>query len=116
MTLFEGLPYTEWDIRGLAKSVALQSQRSFKFNAKLYEGYHHARTIGNREREWKGEERAARTFVFEKLGGRRRGKAVIVEKRESEDEEGDEEVWDEEDDDDEVMEEDEEEEGKEEDT
>lgn len=44
-------------------------QRSFRFRADAYPGYKHARTLGNVEGErggkWRGEEREARTFIFE---------------------------------------------------
>ncbi|KAF3938637.1 hypothetical protein ABW19_dt0203814 [Dactylella cylindrospora] len=71
ITLFDGLPYSRWNLRELAKSIGLQSRRSFKFDVGLYPGYKHARTIGNRDREgdWKGEERSARTYVFEVARG-----------------------------------------------
>ncbi|KKY20515.1 putative protein of unknown function DUF2431 [Diplodia seriata] len=69
VTLFEGEPYTLWNIRDLARHVGLKVQRSFKFHAAAYPGYRHARTLGNVEGEmggkWRGEERSARTYIFE---------------------------------------------------
>jgi len=67
VTLFNGLPYSLWDIRALAKSVGLHCQRSFKFQSDAYPGYRHARTLGNIDGEnaWKGETRDARSYVFE---------------------------------------------------
>ncbi|KAK7538977.1 hypothetical protein IWX49DRAFT_599668 [Phyllosticta citricarpa] len=67
VTLFEGEPYTLWNVRDLARHVGLKVQRSFRFQFDAYPGYKHARTLGNIEGGggWKGEERAARTFVFE---------------------------------------------------
>jgi len=67
VTLFDGLPYTLWNLRALAKSSGLQSQRSFKFQSNVYPGYRHARTLGNinGESAWKGENRAARSCIFE---------------------------------------------------
>lgn len=68
ITLFEGEPYTLWNIRDLARhSGALEVQRSFKFAADAYPGYSHARTLGNIEGGggWKGEDRAARSYVFQ---------------------------------------------------
>ncbi|KAF3923949.1 hypothetical protein AA313_de0209731 [Arthrobotrys entomopaga] len=67
VTLFEGLPYTQWNIRELAKSCGLACTRSFKFDGSVYVGYTHMRTIGARDRQgdWKGEERGARSFIFE---------------------------------------------------
>ncbi|KAI0013624.1 hypothetical protein F4779DRAFT_344649 [Xylariaceae sp. FL0662B] len=71
VTLFEGEPYTLWNIRDLARHSGLQVQRSFRFQASAYPGYRHARTLGvvkNRHGEagggWKGEDRAARSYVF----------------------------------------------------
>ena len=77
VTLFEGEPYTLWNIRDLARHAGLQVQRSFKFQASIYGGYRHARTLGvvhgkdgNGEGDhgWKGEERAARSYVFVRKG------------------------------------------------
>lgn len=74
VTLFEGEPYTLWNIRDLARHVGLKVGRSFKFSAEAYPGYRHARTLGNIEGDggWKGEDRPARTYVFEEAeeGGR----------------------------------------------
>ncbi|KAL9014845.1 MAG: hypothetical protein Q9173_000512 [Seirophora scorigena] len=68
VTIFEGEPYSLWNIRDLARHVGLQVGRSFKFHAEAYQGYRHARTLGNIEggRGWKGEDRDARTYVFER--------------------------------------------------
>ncbi|PTB67837.1 hypothetical protein BBK36DRAFT_1193951 [Trichoderma citrinoviride] len=71
VTLFEGEPYTLWNIRDLGRHAGLQLERSFRFQAAAYPGYHHARTFGvvrNKKGEesggWKGEDRPARSFVF----------------------------------------------------
>ncbi|KAI4870931.1 hypothetical protein F4820DRAFT_402424 [Hypoxylon rubiginosum] len=71
VTLFEGEPYTLWNIRDLARHSGLRVERSFRFQASAYPGYHHARTLGvvkNKNGEagggWKGEDRAARSYVF----------------------------------------------------
>jgi 25S rRNA (uracil2634-N3)-methyltransferase len=75
VTLFEGHPYTLWNIRDLARHSGLAVEKSFKFQSKAYPGYHHARTVGaikNKQGElgggWKGEERAARSFIFMRKG------------------------------------------------
>ncbi|KAK6506822.1 hypothetical protein TWF481_005282 [Arthrobotrys musiformis] len=84
VTLFTGKPYDDWNLRELAKSVGLECVRSFKFDAAVYAGYRHVRTIGFREREgdWKGEERGARSFVFAvKDDGRRRRRDVKSNKK-----------------------------------
>ena len=77
VTLFEGEPYTLWNIRDLARHCGLQMVESFKFPWSAYPGYKHARTIGDitdgkdrndegkRKGAWRGEERDARCFVME---------------------------------------------------
>ncbi|KAK0753141.1 hypothetical protein B0T18DRAFT_433992 [Schizothecium vesticola] len=74
VTLFEGEPYTLWNVRDLARHAGLAVERSFRFQAEAYPGYRHARTLGVVRREggkgeeargaWRGEERAARSYVF----------------------------------------------------
>ncbi|KAI2615468.1 hypothetical protein GGR54DRAFT_642230 [Hypoxylon sp. NC1633] len=71
VTLFEGEPYTLWNIRDLARHCGLQVGRSFRFQTSAYPDYHHARTLGvvkSKSGEvgggWKGEDRAARSYVF----------------------------------------------------
>ncbi|KND92162.1 25S rRNA (uridine-N(3))-methyltransferase [Tolypocladium ophioglossoides CBS 100239] len=75
VTLFEGEPYTLWNVRDLARHAGLAVERSFRFQPAAYPGYRHARTCGvvrNRKGEvgggWKGEERAARSYVFRRKG------------------------------------------------
>ncbi|KAI4726815.1 hypothetical protein E4T49_05495 [Aureobasidium sp. EXF-10728] len=70
VTLFEGEPYTLWNIRDLARHSGLEVQRSFRFQADAYPGYAHARTLGNIEGGggWKGEERPSRSYVFQHKG------------------------------------------------
>ena len=67
VTLFTGQPYELWNVRDLARHVGLVVQRSFRFDWGVYPGYEHRRTLGNVEGGggWKGEERSARTFIFE---------------------------------------------------
>jgi 25S rRNA (uracil2634-N3)-methyltransferase len=71
VTLFESEPYTLWNIKDLGRHAGLQLERSFRFKADVYPGYHHARTFGvvkNKKGEegkgWKGEDRPARSYVF----------------------------------------------------
>lgn len=84
VTLFEGEPYTLWSIRDLARHSGLAVFRSFAFDARLYKGYAHSRTVGDirkkretggkaqaeagedgpRKEGWKGEDRRARTYVL----------------------------------------------------
>ncbi|KAL5051236.1 hypothetical protein BDW71DRAFT_85188 [Aspergillus fruticulosus] len=71
VTLFEGEPYTLWNIRDLARHAGLRVVTSFKFPWACYRGYSHARTLGEIEGKdgrrggWRGEDRAARMYVFE---------------------------------------------------
>jgi len=77
VTLFEGEPYTLWNIRDLARHSGLKVIESFKFPWSAYPGYQHARTIGDitsgkdrnedgkRKGAWRGEERDARCYVLE---------------------------------------------------
>lgn len=78
VTLFEGEPYTLWNIRDLGRHAGLQVQRSFRFQFSAYPGYHHARTLGVvraggggsssssavSTTAWRGEDRASRSYVF----------------------------------------------------
>lgn len=73
VTLFEGEPYTLWNIRDLARHTGLKVVTSFRFPWASYGGYTHARTLGHIQQKhggggrggWKGEERDARMYVFE---------------------------------------------------
>lgn len=75
LTVFEGEPYTLWNVRDLGRHSGYRVIESFRFPWEAYPGYHHARTIGDiqgKEREdgkrsgaWRGEEREARMYVFE---------------------------------------------------
>ncbi|KAF2012762.1 hypothetical protein BU24DRAFT_443108 [Aaosphaeria arxii CBS 175.79] len=69
VTLFEGEPYTLWNIRDLARHCGLKVVESWRFDWAQYPGYGHVRTLGAIEGGggWKGEEREARMFVFEKV-------------------------------------------------
>lgn len=76
VTLFEGEPYTLWNVRDLARHVGLQVDSSFRFHAAAYPGYQHARTLGViRSKKgsggaggWKGEDRMSRSHVFVRKG------------------------------------------------
>lgn len=86
VTLFEGEPYTLWNIRDLGRHAGLAVERSFVFRAEAYPGYRHARTLGVVKKKdggvsetgWRGEERKARSYVFvrkgeeEAVGGKRK--------------------------------------------
>ncbi|KAF7508500.1 hypothetical protein GJ744_009213 [Endocarpon pusillum] len=83
VSLFDGEPYTLWNIRDLARHSGFQVVTSWRFPWKAYPGYRHARTVGKIRRKtngrevdeqdgldhkkrgaWRGEEREARGFVF----------------------------------------------------
>ena len=78
VTIFEGEPYSLWNIRDLARHCGLKVIESFKFPWSAYPGYRHARTIGDiisgkdrgeegakRKGAWRGEERDGRCYVLE---------------------------------------------------
>lgn len=71
VSLFEAEPYTLWNIKDLARHAGLQVVTSFRFPWASYEGYSHARTLGEVEGKnggrggWRGEDREARMYVFE---------------------------------------------------
>lgn len=69
VTLFEGEPYTLWNVRDLARHAGLKVVESWRFDWEQYSGYKHVRTLGTIEGggAWKGEDRDARTYVFEKI-------------------------------------------------
>lgn len=99
VTIFDGMPYTLWNIRDLARHSGLAVERSFKFQAAAYPGYHHARTLGvvknkageKSETGWKGEERPARSYVFVRQGEtapvETKGNKLVDEDSENESEE-----------------------------
>ena len=76
VTIFEGVPYTLWNIKDLARHCGLKVIESFKFPWSAYPGYKHARTIGDittgkdrsaegsRKGAWRGEERDARCYML----------------------------------------------------
>lgn len=71
VTMFEGEPYTLWNIKDLARHAGLRVVTSFKFPWASYKEYSHARTVGEIEGKhggrggWRGEDREARMYVFE---------------------------------------------------
>ncbi|KAF2175273.1 hypothetical protein K469DRAFT_765487 [Zopfia rhizophila CBS 207.26] len=92
VTLFEGEPYTLWNIRDLARHAGLRVVKSFNFEWGDYLGYAHVRTSGAVEGGggWRGDERRARMFVFEKAGdGEREGGKGKKRAREESDSEDD---------------------------
>lgn len=71
VTLKTGEPYSQWDIKGIAKVVGLKTKTSFEFLPEWYEGYSHRRTIGFEEGLSKTDneelrKQGCRTYVFTK--------------------------------------------------
>lgn len=95
VTVFDGEPYTLWNIKDLARHVGLRVGRSFKFQSEMYPGYKHARTLGNIQGDggWKGESRSARTYIFEvnDEDGERQSNASKRKRRDKESDSDDEE-------------------------
>ncbi|CAI4210419.1 unnamed protein product [Parascedosporium putredinis] len=94
VTLFEGEPYTLWNVRDLGRHCGLQVERSFRFRADAYPGYAHARTLGvvrNKKGElgggWKGEDRLSRSYVFVRKG--EQTQVAVKRKRGNEDDDDD---------------------------
>lgn len=69
VALFEGEPYGLWNVRDLARHAGLRVVESYGFEWEAYPGYAHVRTLGALEGGggWKGEDREARMYVFEKV-------------------------------------------------
>ncbi|KAK9370234.1 hypothetical protein V1509DRAFT_617158 [Lipomyces kononenkoae] len=67
VTLFDGLPYSLWNLKELAKASGFDTVRSGKFVWEHYEGYKHRRTSGMGETTKKAQERDARTYIFQKI-------------------------------------------------
>ncbi|KAH6671510.1 hypothetical protein F5X68DRAFT_247207 [Plectosphaerella plurivora] len=74
VTLFDGEPYSLWNVRDLARHAGLAVSRSFRFPWSSYPGYRHARTLGvvksggggESTTAWRGEDRPARSYVFQR--------------------------------------------------
>ncbi|KAJ4334948.1 hypothetical protein N0V95_009039 [Ascochyta clinopodiicola] len=69
VALFEGDPYSLWNVRDLARHAGLKVVESWRFDWTQYPSYAHVRTLGALEGggAWKGEDRDARMYVFEKV-------------------------------------------------
>ncbi|CAI7621288.1 unnamed protein product, partial [Penicillium manginii] len=87
VSLFEAEPYTLWNIKDLARHAGLQVVTSFRFPWSSYEGYSHARTLGEVEGKdgqragWRGEDRNARMYVFEVKKEGDKGEKKIPKKK-----------------------------------
>jgi 25S rRNA (uracil2634-N3)-methyltransferase len=95
VTLFEGEPYTLWNIKDLARHAGLRVVTSFQFPWSSYPGYSHARTTGTilgrngAPGGWHGEDRLARTYVFEVCDGDHPTPGPEIRKRKRDDSESD---------------------------
>lgn len=68
LSVFEGEPYISWGIKSLARAEGYSVERSGAFDWSAFEGYHHKRTNGIRDTTKPAAERAARIYLFGKLG------------------------------------------------
>jgi 25S rRNA (uracil2634-N3)-methyltransferase len=101
VTLFEGEPYTLWNVRDLARHSGLKVVESFKFPWSAYPGYQHARTVGDitsgkdrseegkRRGAWRGEERDARCYVLEDKDAEPTSSSTKKRKRSEKDDDSD---------------------------
>ncbi|KAJ8102193.1 hypothetical protein POJ06DRAFT_79159 [Lipomyces tetrasporus] len=64
VTLFDGPPYSLWNLKELAKAAGFETVRSGKFVWDHYEGYKHRKTSGIGETTKKSQERDARLYIF----------------------------------------------------
>ena len=98
ISLFDGEPYTLWNIRDLARHSGFKVVTSWRFPWKAYPEYRHARTLGNirsktdgaevtgidrskKGGSWKGEEREARGFVLEMVDQEHERVGLTVDKK-----------------------------------
>lgn len=65
VSLFDGLPYSLWNLKLLAKSHGLSVRRSGKFDWAAFPGYYHRLTAGRGDTTKQAGDRAAKFFVFE---------------------------------------------------
>lgn len=66
VSLFDGLPYSLWDIKGLARKCGLSTVASHKFEWSSFPGYKHRLTGGQGDTTQQYDKRGARFYVFEK--------------------------------------------------
>ncbi|KAK9326335.1 hypothetical protein V1517DRAFT_267580 [Lipomyces orientalis] len=67
VTIFDGPPYSLWNLKDLAKASGFETVRSGKFVWDHYEDYKHRKTSGMGETTKKSQERDARTYIFRLL-------------------------------------------------
>ncbi|KAK9314058.1 hypothetical protein V1522DRAFT_386434 [Lipomyces starkeyi] len=81
VTLFDGLPYSLWNLKELAKNSGFETVRSGKFVWEHYEGYKHRKTSGMGDTTKKSQERDARTYIFQKIDPNKKDDAPANRKR-----------------------------------
>ncbi|KAK9433030.1 hypothetical protein V1505DRAFT_364229 [Lipomyces doorenjongii] len=81
VTLFDGLPYSLWNLKDLAKESGFETVRSGKFVWEYYEGYKHRKTSGMGDTTKKSQERDARTYIFQKVDPNKKDNAPANRKR-----------------------------------
>lgn len=83
VTLFDGAPYSLWDIKSLAKQSRLTLRQSAQFAWDSFPGYVHRLTGGRGDTTKAADSRAARTYVFERRDARavKRRLKAMEEKR-----------------------------------
>ena len=69
ITVKNGMPYDSWDVKGIAKLCGLTCKTSFTFDAGMYPGYAHRRTLGFQEGLSKSDNEeikvnGSRTYIF----------------------------------------------------
>ncbi|KAK9387940.1 hypothetical protein V1515DRAFT_585819 [Lipomyces mesembrius] len=81
VTLFDGLPYSLWNLKELAKKSGFETVRSGKFVWEYYEGYKHRKTSGMGDTTKKSQERDARTYIFQKIDPNKKDNAPANRKQ-----------------------------------
>lgn len=66
VSLFDGLPYSEWKIKMLARSAGYGLTRTAKFDWEHFKGYEHRLTAGRGDTTKEAKSRDSRFYVFEK--------------------------------------------------
>ena len=81
VSLFEGLPYSQWSLKALAKAQGLSLRRSLNFDWDLFKGYNHRLTAGRGDTTKEAHSRQAKFFIFEFFENSAMNKEAIAEMR-----------------------------------
>lgn len=71
VSLFEGAPYSFWDIRRLAREAGFSSRRTATFDWTLFPNYYHRLTGGRGDTTKQAGSRAAKFYVFERFDAKK---------------------------------------------